>query len=67
MYKVDYKFLTKIIMFQEALQFKDVIIRPYSKQNILRISRRVPPFLTCHIFKTIVDSFYLIMSACVLN
>jgi hypothetical protein len=39
MYKVDYKFLIQILMFQEALQFKDVIILPSSKQNIVKISR----------------------------
>jgi hypothetical protein len=43
-------------MFQEALQFKDVIIYCYSRQNIVRINGGVPPLLTWHIFKIIVDS-----------
>jgi hypothetical protein len=49
MYKVDYKFPIQILMFQKALQFKDDIILPYSTQNIVKISVKVPPFLTCHI------------------
>jgi hypothetical protein len=54
-------------MFQEVLQFKDVIIICYSKQNIVRISGRVPPLLVWHIFKTIVDSLSPIVTTCVLN
>jgi hypothetical protein len=49
MYKVDYKFPIQILMFQEALQLKDVFILPSSKQNIVKISRKVSPFLTFHI------------------
>jgi hypothetical protein len=54
-------------MFQEALQFKDVIIFCYSRQNIVKISERVPPFFTWHISKTIVDSLSPVVIACVLN
>jgi hypothetical protein len=54
-------------MFQKALQFKDVIILCYSTQNIVRISGRVPPFLTWHISKIIVYSLSLVVTACVLN
>jgi len=49
MYKTDYKYPIQILMFQKALQLKDVIILSYSKQTIVITSRRVPPFLTCHI------------------
>ncbi len=44
-------------MFQEALQFKDVIILCYNKQNIVRLCGKVLPLLTWHISKIIVDSF----------
>jgi hypothetical protein len=45
-------------MFQEALQFKDVISLCYNRYNIVRISGKVPPLLTWHIFKIIVDSLF---------
>jgi hypothetical protein len=54
-------------MFQEALQFKDVIILCYSKQNTIKISGKVPPLFSWHISKIIMDSLFLIMNACVLN
>jgi len=54
-------------MFQEVLQFKDVTIFCCSKQNIVRISGRVPPLLIWLISKTIVDSLSLIVTTCVLN
>jgi hypothetical protein len=47
-------------MFQEALQFKDVIILCYSRQNIVEISGRMRPFLTWHISKIIVDLYLLL-------
>ncbi len=43
------KIASKIIMFQEDLQFKDAIILCYIKENIVKIIRRVPTFLTWHI------------------
>jgi hypothetical protein len=54
-------------MFQKALQFKVDIILCYNKQNTIKISGRVPPFLTCDIFQIIVDFFSLVVSAWVLN
>jgi hypothetical protein len=51
-------------MFQEALQLKDAInILSYNKQN----SGKVPSLFTWHISQRIVDYFYLVVSACVLN
>jgi len=35
MFNSYYKFPSKIIMFQEALQFKDAIILYYIKENIV--------------------------------
>jgi hypothetical protein len=54
-------------MFQKTLQFKVNIILCYKKQNIVKISGRVPPFLTCDIFQIIVDFLSLVLSACALN
>jgi len=54
-------------MFLEALQFKDAIILCYNRQNIVKISGRVLPFLTWHILKIIVDSLFPVVIASVLN
>jgi len=54
-------------MFQEALQFKDVIIVCYNKHNIVRISGWVPILLTWDISHIIVDRLSPIVGACVLN
>jgi len=54
-------------MFQKALQFKDVIILYYSRQNIVRINGRVLLLLIYHIFKIIVDSLFPIVITCVIN
>ncbi len=54
-------------MFQEALQFKDVIILYYNRHNIVRICGRVPPFLTWDNSKIIVDFIFFVVIACVLN
>jgi hypothetical protein len=54
-------------MFWEALQFKDDIILCYSKQNIIRISGKMPLLLTWHISKIIMDSLSHVVIACVLN
>jgi hypothetical protein len=54
-------------MFLEALQFKDVIIFYYSRQNTIKISGRMPPFFTWHTSKIIVDSLYPVVIVYVLN
>jgi hypothetical protein len=61
------KFANKIIMFQEALKFKDVIILCYNRQNIVRISGRMSSLFTWHISQIIVNYFSPIVSVCVLN
>jgi hypothetical protein len=52
-------------MFQEALQFKGVIIFYYNKHNIVKISGKVPFFLTWHNYQIIIDYLSLVVSACV--
>jgi len=54
-------------MFQEALQFKDIIILCYSKQNIVKKNGGVPPFLNWYNYKIIADSLFFVVIACVLN
>ncbi len=54
-------------MFQEALQFKDVIILYYKGKNIVKISWKVQPLLTWHIFQIIMDSLFHVVNACVLT
>lgn len=39
-------FVSKIIIFQEALQLKNVISFCYNKQNVIKINGRVPPIFT---------------------
>jgi len=54
-------------MLQEALQFHYAIMFCYSKQTIVRITSRVPPPLTWHIFLIVMDCLPPIISACVIN
>jgi hypothetical protein len=54
-------------MFEKALQFKDVISFYSNKQNIVRISDKVPPLFLWSIYPIIVDSLSPIVNACVLN
>jgi len=61
------KFTSKIILFQEALQFKATIILCYNQQTIMKVIGRVPPPLTWHISQIIVDFLFSIISAYVLN
>jgi hypothetical protein len=49
------------------LQFKDVIILCYSRQNIVRINGKVPPLLIWNILKIIVDSSFPIVTTYVVN
>jgi adenylate cyclase len=54
-------------MFQEALQFKDVIIFCYSRQNTIRISGRVSYLLIQHISQKIMNILSYVVSVYVLN
>ncbi len=67
MIKCFCRFASKSIMFQQALQFKDIIILYYNKQNSIIISERMPPLLTWHISKIVLNYLSPIVSACVLN
>ncbi len=40
------RFVCKVILFQEALQFKEVIILCYNMKNFVRMNARVPPPFT---------------------
>jgi hypothetical protein len=61
------KFNSKVIMFQEALQFCLAIVLYYSKETIVWVIGRVPPPLTWHIFHIIVDCLSPIVFVCVFN
>jgi hypothetical protein len=54
-------------MVQEVVQFKEIIILCYIKQNNIKINGKVPPFLTWHIYQIIMDSVFCAMNACVLS
>jgi hypothetical protein len=54
-------------MFQQAWQFKNVIVLCYNMHNVIIINGRVPPLLTWDILQIIVNSFLPIVSAYVLN
>jgi hypothetical protein len=62
-----YKFASKTILFQEALQFRVVIVLCYNQQTRVRVTSHVPPPLTWHIYQIIVDVLFLIITAYVLN
>jgi len=62
-----YRFIIKIIMFQEALQVRSTIVFCYNKQTTTRVIGQTPPPLTWQIFQTIIDYFFPIMFACVFN
>lgn len=61
------KFVSKVIIFQEALQFKEIIILFYNLQNNMKMIGKVPPLLTWHIFQIIVDSIGPIVFVYILN
>jgi len=42
MYDLDCKFAKNIIMFEEAMQFKEAIILCYNRYNIVKINGIVP-------------------------
>lgn len=60
MIKCFHQFASKIIMFQEVVQLKQVIILCYIKQNTININGKVQPFFTWHIFKIITIFFSLL-------
>jgi len=61
------KFASKVILFQEALQFKETIILCYNMQNFVRMNAKVAPPLTWHICHIIVAYIGLVVSICILN
>jgi hypothetical protein len=60
-------FASKVILFQEALQYYEAIVHSYRKQIVGRISVLVPPPPTWHVAQIVVDVRSLIVSTCVLN
>jgi hypothetical protein len=62
-----YRFASKIVLFQEALQFRAIIFLCYSQQTAMKVISCVPPLLTWHISQKIIDVLSSVVSACVLN
>jgi hypothetical protein len=62
-----YRFASKIIMFQKALQFRSANVLYYNKQVTTRVISQMPPLLTWQNFQTIVDCLSLVVSPFVLN
>jgi hypothetical protein len=60
-------FVSKIILFHEALLFRKAIVLYYSSQIDVRVSSQIPPIITCHISQAIVDYLSPVVTACVLN
>ncbi len=60
-------FASKVILFQEALQYYEAIVHSYNKQIVARINVFVPPPPTWHVAQIVVDVLSLIVSACVLK
>jgi hypothetical protein len=61
--KFDYTFSSKIIIFQEVLQFKNVISFCYNKKMLSKLIGEFHLFLLGHISKIIMHSISPIMSA----
>ncbi len=61
------RFASKVIMFQETLQFRFVIVLCYIKHIILKVTSWMLPCLTLQISQIIVDCLSPIVSAHVLN
>jgi hypothetical protein len=61
------RFASIIIIFQEALQFKDTIMFCYNRQSAIRMTTKFPPPWTWHICQIVVDCLSLILIVCVLN
>jgi len=49
-----------------SLQFKDIILC-YNWHDTLRMTPRIPPPLTWHVFQNIVDSLGPVVFACIMN
>jgi hypothetical protein len=60
-------FAINVIFFQKALQFKEVIILCYNRYNYERMSALLPPLLTWHICRIIVDFLGPIVFTWILN
>jgi hypothetical protein len=54
-------------MFQETLQFWEIIVLPHNKQTIVKLTGCMPPPLIWHISQIIVDCISLLMYVYVLN
>ncbi len=61
------RFVSKIIMFQETLQFWEMIVLPHNKQTIVKLIGCMPPPLIWHISQIVVDCISLLMYVYVLN
>jgi hypothetical protein len=60
-------FASKVILFQEALQYHEEIVHSFSKQIVVRISVRVPLPPTWHVAQIVVDVLSFVVTTCVLN
>jgi hypothetical protein len=61
------KFANKVILFQETFHFEKVILLCYNMQNIVRMITQIPTALAWHIYQIIVDTFGIVIFACILN
>jgi hypothetical protein len=61
------KFASKIIMFQEALQFHFTIMLLYGKHTTMGIINQMPPPLTWQISHIIADCLSPTVSSCLLD
>ncbi len=59
--------LARALCSKNPCNLKDVIIFCYNRQNVVKISGRVSPHFTWHIFKIIVDYLSLVVITCVLR
>lgn len=61
------KFASKVMSFQETLQYCEAIVSYYNRQTTIMISPCVSPPFTWHVAQIVVSVFSHVVSACVLN
>ncbi len=60
-------FFNKIILFHENWRINEAIILCYNRENFVKMSAKVPPFLTWHTCQIIIGSLGHVVSPCIMN
>jgi hypothetical protein len=61
------KFASKVIMFEETLEFKQTIITCYGRQNTITLQQKIPKAQVWAIVKVVTSCLNPMVMACVMN